>query len=66
MFDTSKQMISQILAHFLNLSISIALSYKDASSDECLWYLMTNILDNTLGVLICILSLKLIEKRLKG
>jgi hypothetical protein len=64
-FDTSKQIISQILMHFLNLTISIALSEKDTSSDECLWYFMTNILDNTLGVLLCVLSLKLIEKRLK-
>lgn len=57
-FDTSKQLISQIVAHFINLTISIALSYNDDESDECLWYFMTNILDNTLGVLICILCLR--------
>jgi hypothetical protein len=60
-FDTSKQLISQMIAHFINLTISIALSYNDASSDECLWYFMTNILDNTIGVLICILCLRSIE-----
>lgn len=61
LFDTSKQIISQLLAHFINLTISIALSYNDDSSDECLWYFMTNILDNTLGVLICVMCLRGIE-----
>lgn len=60
-FDTSKQLISQIIAHFINLTISIALSYNDDSSDECLWYFMTNILDNTIGVLICVLCLRGIQ-----
>jgi len=65
LFDTSKQLVSQMLAHFINLTISIALTYKDSSSDECLWYFITNILDNTLGVLICVLSLKAIENSLR-
>lgn len=64
MFDTSKQGVSQMLAHFINLTISIALTYRDSSSDECLWYFTTNILDNTIGVLICVFCLVLIEKRL--
>jgi hypothetical protein len=63
--DTSKQIISQLLAHFINLTISIALAYDDKSADECLWYFMTNILDNTVGLGFCIISLKLIEKSLK-
>jgi hypothetical protein len=29
-FDTSKQLISQVVAHFINLTISIALTYNDA------------------------------------
>jgi hypothetical protein len=28
-FDTSKQLISQLIAHFINLTISIALTYDD-------------------------------------
>lgn len=63
-FDTSKQLLSQLMAHFINLTISLALAYSDSSSDECLWYFITNILDNTLGVLICILCLKGIERSL--
>jgi len=57
-FDTSKQLISQVIAHFINLTISIALTYNDKESDECLWYFVTNILDNTFGVLICLACLK--------
>jgi hypothetical protein len=65
MLDTSKQGVSQMTAHFINLTISIALRYKDTSSDECLWYFITNILDNTLGVLICVLALKGIHHNLR-
>jgi len=32
-FDTSKQLISQIIAHFINLTISLALAASDSSSD---------------------------------
>lgn len=64
-FDTSKQIFSQLLAHFINLTISLALSYNQSNSDECLWYFITNIFDNTMGVLICILLLKLVERQLK-
>ena len=63
-FDTSKQGVSQMLAHFMNLTISIALTYEDSTSDECLWYFTTNILDNTIGVLICVFCLVTIEKTL--
>lgn len=31
--DTSKQIISQMMAHFINLTISIALTYDDEGSD---------------------------------
>jgi hypothetical protein len=65
LFDTSKQLLSQLMAHFINLTISIAIASNDASSDECLWYFITNVLDNTLGVLVCVLCLKGIEKSLR-
>ena len=61
--DTSKQVISQILAHFINLIISLALTYEDNTNDNCLWYFITNVLDNTIGVLICVLILRWLEKR---
>lgn len=61
--DTSKQGISQLLSHFINVTISIALTYKDSKSDECLWYFITNILDNTLGVLACLYCLLAVESK---
>lgn len=51
-----------MLAHFINLTISIALTYQDRGSDECLWYFTTNILDNTIGVMICVFCLIYVEK----
>lgn len=57
-FDTLKQVISQMLAHFINLTISLALNEEDPSADTCLWYFITNILDNTFGVFICVISLR--------
>ena len=62
-FDTSKQVISQLLAHFINLTISVALTYEDSDSDSCLWYFTTNIIDNTLGVFICVFTLRKLEKQ---
>lgn len=63
--DASKQIISQLIAHFINLTISLALTYDQKNSDECLWYFVTNIFDNTMGVFICIILLKLVENNLR-
>ena len=65
-FDASKQMISQLIAHFINLTISLALTYDKKNSDECLWYFVTNVFDNSMGVFICIVLLKLIENNLRS
>jgi hypothetical protein len=35
-------------------------------SDACIWYLTTNILDNTVGVFMCLGVLKVIEKYIFG
>lgn len=61
-FDTAKQGISQILAHFINLTISLVLTVEDPNSDTCLWYFITNVFDNTVGVFLCVFSLRLLEK----
>jgi len=58
--DTSKQGVSQLIAHFINVGISLLLS-NHLSSDACIWYFTTNVLDNTLGVFICCGTLRLIE-----
>jgi hypothetical protein len=59
-FDTCKQVMSQLLAHFINLTISLALTSQDPDSDNCLWYFITNIFDNTVGVFICVITLRLL------
>ena len=61
--DTSKQGVSQLLAHIINVAISIQLS-TSIESDACIWYLTTNVLDNTVGVFLCIGTLSLVEKHL--
>ena len=60
--DTSKQGASQFLAHIINIVISIKLS-ANIESDACIWYLTTNVLDNTVGVFLCIGALSMIEKK---
>jgi len=50
-----------MLAHFVNIAISVTLS-SSLSSDACIWYLTTNILDNTVGVFLCVGVLSVIEK----
>lgn len=62
--DTLKQVISQLLAHFTNLVISMALTLQQPNSDTCLWYFTTNVLDNTVGVFLCVMALRLVERQL--
>lgn len=61
--DTSKQGVSQLTAHFLNVAISLKLSDKQ-TKHQCLWYFATVMLDTTLGMLICVGLLRLIETTL--
>lgn len=58
--DTSKQGVSQLIAHFINILISLMLSTR-LSNDACIWYFTTNVLDNTVGVLFCCGVLRLFE-----
>lgn len=54
-----------MLAHIINILISMTLS-TSLDSDACIWYLTTNILDNTVGVFLCIGVLTVIEKYVFG
>lgn len=58
--DTSKQGTSQLIAHFINVGISLLLSMH-LENDACIWYFTTNVLDNTVGVFICCGVLRLVE-----
>lgn len=61
--DTSKQLTSQMFAHFINLFISMQLS-SQLENDACIWYFTTNVFDNTIGVFLCVGVLTLIETQL--
>lgn len=61
--DTSKQGVSQLIAHFINIAISLLLSFHLAN-DACFWYFTTNVLDNTFGVFICVGVLQLVETKI--
>ena len=58
--DTSKQGVSQLIAHFINVGISLLLS-NHLDNDACIWYFTTNVLDNTVGVFCCCGVLRLVE-----
>ena len=51
-----------MLAHIINVLISLHLS-TNIESDACIWYLTTNVLDNTVGVFLCVGVLSIIEKK---
>ncbi len=46
----SKQGISSLLLHFLNLFLAVMIS-KQNDEDACVWYLVNILLDTTLGVI---------------
>ena len=61
--DTSKQAFSQLIAHIVNVGISLLLSFH-LENDACFWYFTTNVLDNTVGVMICVGVLTMVERKL--
>ena len=52
--------MSQLIAHFINIAISLGLS-KKLSNDACIWYFATNVFDNTVGVLLTVSMLRFVE-----
>lgn len=61
-FDTSKQGISAVLIHFLNILLSMAFGeWLDVKADPCNWYWINLTLDDTIGVGILFLLLRLLQ-----
>nr|XP_039253487.1 store-operated calcium entry regulator STIMATE-like [Styela clava] len=56
-FDTSKQGLGTLFIHFANVFLADALS----ADDPCTWYLISFILDSTVGLLLIYLGLKFIK-----
>jgi hypothetical protein len=50
MLDTSKQGISSLLIHFMNLFLAVSIS-KQNDDDACVWYFVNILLDTTIGVI---------------
>ena len=61
--DTSKQGVSALLAHAMNLAG--AQLFSTASASPCAWYLINIMLDTTFGVLLAFFLLKTLESVLK-
>lgn len=61
-FDTSKQACAAGLMHFGNIFLAMAFGeFLDNSSDPCNWYWINLTLDDTLGVLVIFILLRLLQ-----
>ncbi|CAD8052048.1 unnamed protein product [Paramecium sonneborni] len=55
--DSSKQFLSALLAHILNVILAMELS-TETDENACIWYFITFMLDSTMGVLLIFLLMK--------
>ena len=60
----SKQFVSGMVIHGLNLGLAYILS-KGAKADQCVWYFINLVIDTTLGTLLCWIMLKLLDRYAK-
>jgi len=61
-FDTSKQGFSAFLVHFLNILLSMAFGkWLDSNADPCNWYWINLTLDDTLGVGVQFVLLRMLQ-----
>ena len=57
----SKQIVSAAIAHLLNVLLAVFLSL-DNNTDSCVWYFVNILVDTTIGVCICFLFMKIIDR----
>lgn len=62
LYDISKQIIGQMFAHACNILIALILAKHKDDTDPCEWYLINYMLDTVIGVLICYMFIKLLNK----
>mmetsp|Transcript_75103 Transcript_75103/g.243024 ORF Transcript_75103/g.243024 Transcript_75103/m.243024 type:complete len:361 (-) Transcript_75103:46-1128(-) len=61
-FDTSKQGISAVLVHFLNILLSMAFGrWLKVKADPCNWYWINLSLDDTLGIGVQLILLRTLQ-----
>lgn len=61
-FDVSKQAIGAGYAHVLNMMIAGIISVQNNLDDQCAWYGMSYLIDTTLGLVLAIFGLKLLQR----
>lgn len=59
--DVGKQCLGSLYAHLLNMLLAIGLTSIVGGGDECAWYFTNYVIDSSLGVLLCLLLVKLAE-----
>ncbi|CAD8049851.1 unnamed protein product [Paramecium primaurelia] len=57
MMDSSKQLLSALLTHVLNVILAMELS-SETDKNACIWYFITFMLDSTMGILLIFLLMK--------
>lgn len=60
LLDGTKQLLSSGLLHFVNIAFSVFIGSKE--HDQCGIYLMTFVVDISLGILMCWYMMKLLDK----
>lgn len=64
-FDIMKQGTGSSFGHFSNIYLSMVISAKLAGSDECQWYCLTYITDSTMGTILNLCFLNVLERFVK-
>jgi hypothetical protein len=60
--DISKQGLSALLAHCLNLFLAVLLQQLSKRGDGCIWYFVNLMMDTSIGLTMCYGVHKVIEK----
>lgn len=60
--DVGKQCIGSLYAHFVNMLLAMGLStLAGGGLDECAWYFINYLTDSSLGIILCLVFMKLLE-----
>ena len=61
-FDIWKQLLTALFAHFLNLILAVYLEDLTHEGNGCVWYLVTMLLDTSLGMLFAYILFKIVDE----
>ena len=61
-FDIWKQLLTALFAHFLNLVLAVYLEDLTHEGNGCVWYLVTMLLDTSLGMLFAYILFKIVDE----